>query len=122
MCILPPCIYNPMCFSFDLLIVICISDFPVPTLVCVLADSGFGFSLCVTIWYFDPCLLSDFDYCLALNKSFFHFTPVCIWVFPFHLPLTVVTMFGNGLEVFWDHNDSKHTANASEIIFGEKNS
>ena len=31
-------------------------------------------------------------------------------------------LIGNGLEVFQYHNDSKHTANASEIIFGEKNS
>ena len=30
-------------------------------------------------------------------------------------------LIGNGLEVFQYHNDPKHTANASEIIFGEKN-
>ena len=27
----------------------------------------------------------------------------------------------NGLEVFQYHNDPKHTANASEVIYGEKN-
>ena len=27
-----------------------------------------------------------------------------------------------GIFIFWYHNDPKHTANASEIIFGEKNS
>ena len=68
-----------MCFSFDLLYV---SDFLVLTLVCVLA--GFGFSLCVTIWYFDPSACFLTDYCLALNASFFHFS-VCIWDFPFHV-------------------------------------
>ena len=31
-------------------------------------------------------------------------------------------LIGNGLEVFQYHNDPKHTANASEIIFGKKNS
>ena len=30
-------------------------------------------------------------------------------------------LIGNGLEVFQHHDDLKHTANASEIIFGEKN-
>ena len=31
-------------------------------------------------------------------------------------------LIGNGLEVFQYYNDPKHTADASEIIFGEKNS
>ena len=31
-------------------------------------------------------------------------------------------LIGNGLQVFQYHNDPKHTANASEIIFGKKNS
>ena len=30
-------------------------------------------------------------------------------------------LIGNGLNVFQYHNDPKHTVNASEIIFGEKN-
>ena len=29
-------------------------------------------------------------------------------------------LIGNGLEVIRYHNDPKHTANASEIIFGEQ--
>ena len=31
-------------------------------------------------------------------------------------------LIGNGLEVFQYYNDPKHTANAREIILGEKNS
>ena len=56
------------------------SDFPVPTLVCVLADSGFEFSVYLTVWYFDPCLHSVSDSSLALIKSLFHF--LCVHLGP----------------------------------------
>ena len=65
-----------MSLSFGLLYVKCNSDFSALTLVCVLANSNS--SLYLTFWYSDPCLYFDSDSCLALNKSLFHFTPVCI--------------------------------------------
>ena len=36
-------------------------------------DSGFGFSMCLTIWFSDPCSHSDSDSSLALLNPFFHF-------------------------------------------------
>ena len=79
-----------MSVCFDLYVK-CNSDFSALTLVCVLANSDFGSSLYLTFWYSDPCLYFDSDSCLALNKSLFHFTPVCIWVLSLHLLFTFVT-------------------------------
>ena len=95
-----------MSVSFGLFYVKCRSDILVLTLVCVLANSVFGSSLCLTFWYFDPCLHSDSDSCLALNKSLFHFTPVCIWVLPLHLSFTIVTIVSSycGLKINQDKN------------------
>ena len=62
-----------MCFSFVFLHVQCILDFPASTLLCVLADSGFGSPLSLIFRYSDFCLYFDYDFCLALIKPLFHF-------------------------------------------------
>ena len=75
-----------MCCSLGLLLVICISNFPVLTLVCVLADSVFGFPLGLTFQHSDLGLPFDYDSCSVLiNSCFFTFT-VCIWVLHFSPP------------------------------------
>ena len=61
-----------MCSSPSLLSVICISDFPVLTLVRVLTDSALGSPLGLTSRYSDLCLYFDYDFCsVPIHSCFF---------------------------------------------------
>ena len=80
-----------MCLSRDLLIVICLSDSPVSTLACVLADSVFGSPLGLTFQYSDLGCPCDYDFCLVpIKPCFFTFT-VLLGHPLFHLTLSHVT-------------------------------
>ena len=98
-----------MCYSFDLLLVIRYSDFPVPILVCVLADSVFGSPLSLTFRYSDLGLPFDYDSCSVLIKSCFFTFTVCIWVLHFSPPNHTHNTILFGLQQYY--------VNLSHLIF-----